>query len=131
MRVDEKESAFSNRNSHSYLCLHAIMTDIGLVRTRAGLAQRCSAPRGGALFVEAHSACELVDLPARDLLELAARCVLGRQVAAQHAELVLQPDGSRLGLGLGLGLGFGLGLGSGLGFIGLVRDRVRVRIGVS
>ena len=48
---------------------------------------------GGALFVEAHPACELVDLPARDLLELAARCVLGRQVAAQHAQLVLQPEG--------------------------------------
>ena len=127
VRVDEKESAFSNRNSHSYLCLHAIMTDIGLVRTRAGLAQRCSAPRGGALFVEAHSACELVDLSARDLLELAARCVLGRQVAAQHAELVLQPEQVRVRSGLGLG--FGLGLGSGLG-LGLVRDRVRVRIGV-
>ena len=44
---------------------------------------------GGALFVEAHSACELADLTPRDLLELAARCVLGRQVATQHAELVL------------------------------------------
>ena len=107
VRVDEKESAFSNRNSHSCLCLHAIMTDIGLVRTRAGLAQRCSAPRGGALFVEAHSACELVDLPARDLLELAARCVLGRQVAAQHAELVLQPEQVRVRSGLGLGFGLG------------------------
>ena len=43
--VSTRRSSRFQIEIHIHTCLHAIMTDIGLVRTRAGLAQRCLAPR--------------------------------------------------------------------------------------